>query len=103
MAIVTEAVVDLKIDNHENHCGKNFQKSVVTYRNALSFLLGGFIAGCSIVFYISDRFGKIETRISTIEIQTKYIADGITKVIEVQSVIKTSQTNNTAKIIEATK
>jgi hypothetical protein len=66
-------------------------------------LVAIFVTACLVVFYVSDRFGKIETRISTIEVQTKYIADGITKVIESQSVIKTSQTDNTTRIIEATK
>jgi hypothetical protein len=101
--MTTDAIVDQKIDKHEEDCEKNFQKSVVTYRNALSLLLGAFIAGCSIVFYISDRFGKVETRISTIEVQTNYIADKIDKVIENQGTMRTTETQSTAKIIETAK
>lgn len=95
--------VDLKIDKHEEDCEKNFQKQVVTYKSVLSFLIGIFVTACLIVFYVSDRFGKVETRISTIEVQTTYIAEKIDKVIENQSAMKSTEVRSTEKILEETR
>lgn len=80
--------IELAIEKHEEDCKEKVRSNFFTYRNAFFGIVAIFVTACAVVFYVSDRFGKVETRISTIEVQTKYIADKVDKIIDFQQAKK---------------
>jgi hypothetical protein len=79
-----ELAIEQSISEHDTKCKQELPSKFIMWRWLVPILIGAITVVAGATLWVSDRFGKVENRMTAIETSTKYVADRIDEAIKLK-------------------